>query len=86
MVEYQPEQRIVLEANPVYWQSKPYFSQLNILIVKDHISRAVMLESGQVDLSLNFSSYTAHKLGETPALDAKFQPTTGIMLLQLVNQ
>lgn len=86
LVEYQPEQRIVLEANPVYWQSKPYFSQLNILIVKDHISRAVMLESGQVDLSLNFSSYTANKLGEAPALDAKFQPTTGIMLLQLVNQ
>lgn len=86
LVDYQPDQRIVLEKNPLYWQASSDFSRLNILIVKDPISRAVMLESGQVDLSLNFPSYTANKLSDSGLFYAKFQPTTGIMLFQMVNK
>lgn len=86
LVRYQPGMHVVLEANAAYWRGKSFFNRINFLIVPDKMTRLAMLETGQVDLSLNFSIQEATKIAASNSLQAAFQPTTGIILLQMVNK
>jgi peptide/nickel transport system substrate-binding protein len=49
-VEYVPGDRVVLEANPDYWEEgKPYLDGLTLMIIPDETVRLTNLQTGEVD-------------------------------------
>ncbi|EOX4387920.1 ABC transporter substrate-binding protein [Citrobacter freundii] len=77
---------IILDAYENYWQSPPAFKRVIFLIAPDKMTRLAMLETGEADLSLNFSTWEADKIAKLNNLKENYQPTSGIILLQMVNQ
>jgi len=47
-VEWIPNERIVLEANPDYWEGKPKFERLIFKVVPDSATRLIQLQTGQI--------------------------------------
>lgn len=50
-VEYQPKERIVVEANPDYWGDKPTLTKITFRFYPDSETRRLALESGNIDLA-----------------------------------
>lgn len=50
-VEYQPKERIVVEANPDYWGDKPTLTKITFRFYPDSETRRLALESGDIDLA-----------------------------------
>ncbi|MCL5677268.1 MAG: ABC transporter substrate-binding protein [Firmicutes bacterium] len=48
--EYKPGDRIVLKANPGYWQGKPKFDKVILKIIPDATQRLLLLKKGDVDI------------------------------------
>jgi peptide/nickel transport system substrate-binding protein len=47
-VEWIPNERIVLEANPDYWEGKPKIERLIFKVVPDSSTRLIQLQTGQI--------------------------------------
>ena len=47
-VEWVPNERIVLEANPDYWEGKPKTERLIFKVVPDSATRLIQLQTGQI--------------------------------------
>jgi peptide/nickel transport system substrate-binding protein len=47
-VEWIPNERIVLEANPDYWEGKPKVQRLIFKVVPDSATRLIQLQTGQI--------------------------------------
>jgi len=47
-VEWVPNERIVLEANPDYWEGKPKTERLVFKVVPDSATRLIQLQTGQI--------------------------------------
>jgi peptide/nickel transport system substrate-binding protein len=47
-VEWTPNERIVLEANPDYWEGKPKTERLIFKVVPDSATRLIQLQTGQI--------------------------------------
>ena len=85
VITRKPGMHIVLEANEHYWQGPPAFRRIIFLIAPDKMTRLAMLETQQADISLNFTVREADKVALQRGLQAIYQPTSGIILLQMVN-
>ncbi len=85
LVDWQRDQRIVLEANDAYWRGAPRISRLVFQITKDPTARAAAIQSGQVDLTLNLPVRDVERLGQLPGLEPHIDSTTGIVLLMMPN-
>lgn len=79
-VEYVPNDHLTLEANPdyswapsVYERARPHFSQVTFRFFEDPATRALALESGEVDV-----------IGELPPHDAERLAASGEFTLQAV--
>jgi len=79
-VEYIPNDHVTLEANPdyawgpsVYQQARPHFDRVTFRFFEDPATRALALESGEVDV-----------IGEVPPHDAERLASSGEFLLQAV--
>ena len=48
--------RVELEANPEYWGGKPAIKNLNMIVVTESTNRAIMLETGELDVAFEISS------------------------------
>ena len=46
--EWEPNERIVLEANPDYWEGKPKIQRLVFKVVPDSATRLIQLQMGQI--------------------------------------
>ena len=49
-VEWIPNERIVLEANPDYWEGKPKVERLIFKVVPDSSTRLIQLQTGQIQV------------------------------------
>ena len=49
-VEWVPNERIVLEANPDYWEGKPQVQRLIFKVVPDSATRLIQLQTGQIQV------------------------------------
>jgi peptide/nickel transport system substrate-binding protein len=47
-IEWVPNERIVLEANPDYWEGKPKIQRLVFKVVPDSSTRLIQLQTGQI--------------------------------------
>jgi peptide/nickel transport system substrate-binding protein len=47
-IEWLPNERIVLEANPDYWEGKPKIERLTFKVVPDSATRLIQLQTGQI--------------------------------------
>ncbi|MBA2452601.1 MAG: ABC transporter substrate-binding protein [Chloroflexia bacterium] len=61
-VEYLPEDRYVVEANPDYWGDAPQLSQITFRFIPDPTTRVLALQSGEVDLVVEVPRESARDL------------------------
>ncbi len=86
LVEYERDTRIVLEAVPGYWQGEARIKRVIFRMTKDATARAAAIQTGQADVTINLTVREAERLGALPNVSTHLDPTTGVVLLQLVNQ
>ena len=68
-VEWVAGDRIVLERNEDYYGDKPYFKNLVIRNITDDTTRAMSLESGDIDFNIKVASAQLENLRENPRVD-----------------
>jgi ABC-type transport system substrate-binding protein len=74
LVKWEPNQIIVLEKNPDYFQKGlPYLDRIELKIMKEGITRATALRAGEVD----FVNYVPKEMVERLSKDAKMQVLRG---------
>jgi peptide/nickel transport system substrate-binding protein len=86
LVEYQRDQRIVLEAYEGYWRGPAKVKRLVFQVTKDPTARAAAIQSGQADLTMNIPVREAERLGALPGLAPHLDSTTGVVFLQMANK
>ncbi|GAA5233770.1 hypothetical protein FOZ76_07235 [Verticiella sediminum] len=85
LAEYQRDAQIVLERTSDYWGGAPAIERVVFRITKDATARAAAIQSGQADVTMNLSVREVERLGALPGLAPHLDPTTGVVLIQLVN-
>lgn len=84
VVEYSPENRISLEANPTYFiPSKPGVAKLNIIFFSDQTASVDALRSGQVDLVMRMPTPLFQTLEQESGIVTSQIPTNGFDLVRL---
>ena len=68
-VEWVAGDRIVLERNEDYYGEKPYFKYLIIRNITDDTTRAMSLESGDIDFNIKTATAQLETLRENPNVD-----------------
>ncbi|HIU33437.1 MAG TPA: ABC transporter substrate-binding protein [Candidatus Pullichristensenella excrementigallinarum] len=68
-VEWVAGDRIVLTRNENYWGEQPYFSNLVIRNITDDTTRALSLESGDIDVCIDVPGAQLGALREVPIVD-----------------
>lgn len=75
--EYLPDDHLLLERNPNYWQAGlPFLDAINVQIVPDANTRLLMLESGQIDFVKNLSIQDINRLKSKPKVLVRQAPST----------
>ena len=67
--------RIIYERNEEYWGEKPYFKNLVDRNIADDVTRALALESGEVDLIYNVDSSSYQTLIDSPLCNIVEMPS-----------
>ena len=86
LAEYQRDQRIVLEAWDGYWKAPARVRRVVFQIIKDPTSRAAALQSGAADVAVALPVRDAERLGKLPGMAPHLDPSTGVVLIQMVNK
>lgn len=71
LAAYEPNAELRLKRNEGYWRSKPAVPEVIFRQVKDAVSQAQMLQSGEVDIAMQIDPETAKSLEGTPAVVAR---------------
>ncbi|HKZ44006.1 MAG TPA: ABC transporter substrate-binding protein [Anaerolineales bacterium] len=84
VVEYSPEDRIRLAANPDYFISgQPKLAEVDVIFFPDEIAMVDALRGGQVDLVLRMSTSLFESLQGESAINTVSVPTNGFDLIRL---
>jgi peptide/nickel transport system substrate-binding protein len=76
--------RIVLEANPHYWQpGKPHAKQAQLLVIGEDNSRVLQLQAGQIDAMIDVPVNQIQTVGSSGGITAKVANVYRIDLVQL---
>ena len=67
LAKYEPNSELRLARNEGYWRTKPVLPEVIFRQVKDAVSQAQMLQSGDVDIAMQIDPETAKSLEGTPA-------------------
>jgi peptide/nickel transport system substrate-binding protein len=65
---YEPNTELRLKRNEAYWRTKPAIPEVIFRQVKDAVSQAQMLQSGEVDIAMQIDPETAKSLAGTDAV------------------
>lgn len=87
LVEWLPNQRVVLEANSNYWQGKPSIDRLTFRTIPEAATRIAELMSGGVDIVVDLSPEQAAAMNNNPraralVIQSKRVPYVGLNLLE----
>lgn len=85
MVSYTPGDRVVFEANDQYYGGKPAIQNLIFKIVPDANTQYIALESGELNLSRDFSMNNIQDILDNPQLDI-YQGESGNVYYVGMNQ
>ena len=81
-VDYKAGESWTLEANAEYWGEKPKFKKITFKVVPESATRALMLETGETDLAINFSPTDYERLKNSDKITAKvIMPTVSRLYL-----
>jgi peptide/nickel transport system substrate-binding protein len=84
VVEYLPEDRIVMEANQNYFvEGQPQLQGLEIIFFSDQAASADALRGGQIDLTMDLSTPLYESLRQEPGLVAQDIPTNQFAAVRL---
>jgi len=61
--------KIVLESNPEYHREEPFFTSVNMQIIPDPNTRALLLKSGEIDVATGISLASASRLVGEDGID-----------------
>jgi peptide/nickel transport system substrate-binding protein len=86
LVDYERDQRIVLEAWDGYWKGPARVRRVVFQIIKDPTSRAAALQSGAADVAVSLPVRDAERLGALPGMAPHLDASTGVVLIQMVNK
>ena len=82
--EYNPEDRIMLVANPEYWvEDQPKIMNLEIIFFPDENASVDAIKSGQVDLVMRMSTALFEDLKDEPGIETFDIPTNGFDLIRI---
>jgi peptide/nickel transport system substrate-binding protein len=65
-VEYIPNNKVVIEANPDYWGGRPKYDRIIFRLIKEDSTRVAALLTGEVDLITNVPFDSIPKIKENP--------------------
>lgn len=82
-VEWVSGDRIVLERNENYWGEQPYFDRLVLRNITDDTTRALSLESGDIDICIDVPGAQLAGLKEVPTVDLLTIPSYTITYMGL---
>ena len=85
-VEWIPRERIVLEANPDYWDGAPAMKKVVFVPIQDATSRQLQLEAGKVHLITGVSLEKLQTLQLNRAVRLLTQPGMNVGYLAMNNQ
>lgn len=80
-VEYVPNNRLVVEANPSYWGRKPRLPRLVFRFFPDDNTRLLALLSGQVDIAVDLPRGAVASLQKNPALNLVTAPPGAVLMV-----
>ncbi|MEN8242259.1 MAG: ABC transporter substrate-binding protein [Chloroflexota bacterium] len=84
VVEYNPEDRIILQANPEYFiAGQPLLDGVEIIFFPDDIAMIDALRGGQVDLVMRMSTALFESLQTEDGIETVAIPTNGFDLIRL---
>lgn len=63
-VEYQPDERLVVERNPDYWGDPPALDRITFRFYADASARRLALEAGDIDVALELPLSDAERLSQ----------------------
>ena len=86
LLEYERGARIVLGAYEGYWRGPAKIKRLIFQIVKDPVTRAAAIQSGQADITINLEVREVERLSKLPGLAKYLDSNTGITFVQMVNE
>jgi peptide/nickel transport system substrate-binding protein len=82
--EYQPENRMILSANPDYFiEGQPKLAGIEIIFFNDQAASADALRGGQIDLTMDLSTSLYESLQDTDGLTAYDIATNQFALVRL---
>ncbi len=74
-VEYRPNDRVVVAANPNYWGAKPKFEKITYRLLRESSTRVAALLAGEVDLIANVPLESIAKIEKNPNTVVKAVPS-----------
>ncbi|MDQ3256043.1 MAG: ABC transporter substrate-binding protein [Acidobacteriota bacterium] len=83
MVEYRPNERIIVRRNDAYWGEKARLSGITFRFIPDATTRVLALQAGEVDLIVDLPREQAAQIAAQPNLVVARSPVGLIMSLQL---
>lgn len=84
-VEWVPGDHITMTRNDDYWGDKPAFKDLTIRFVTEDASRAIELETGAVDVSLQIGANDIDRLTADKNLKTYVIPSSQVTLFQITQ-
>jgi len=81
LVEYIPNNKVVLEANSEYWAGRPKFDRITFRIIREDSTRVAALLAGEVDLITNLSPDAIPRIKENPKTMVKALPVFRLVYL-----
>ncbi|MBW1713911.1 MAG: hypothetical protein JRJ59_12275, partial [Deltaproteobacteria bacterium] len=83
LVEYVPNNKVVIEANKDYWGPKPKFDKITFRLLREGSTRVAALLSGEVDIIANVPFDSMAKIKKNPKTMVKAVPTYRLCYLAL---
>lgn len=81
VAEWEPGIRMTLAANPDYWDGKAFFDEVVLRVVPASANRALLLQSGEVDIARDLSPDELALLRDAPGVKILSVPTRNQMIM-----
>jgi peptide/nickel transport system substrate-binding protein len=86
VIDYQRDNRIVLEAYDQYWGGVAKIRNVTFQVIKDTSARIAAVQSGQVDFAHSLPVREVTRLGAFPGLAGVIHSITNVVLIHMVNK
>lgn len=86
VVEYLPEERLVVERNDEYWGQAPMLDKITFRFIPDSTTRTLSLQTGEVDLITDVPRSLLASLEEQPGIKFETAPVGQVTLMKLARR